>query len=86
MPSADTLDRAVLGQLLTQHPAMLDLAELADIVDEGPLSEAVGRLADDGLVSRLGTESGSPGRRCGCTNSPPSGTRVWVDFGASPTP
>ena len=42
---------------------MLELAELADIVDDGPLSESVGRLADDGLVSLGGPDRADA--RCG---------------------
>jgi hypothetical protein len=55
----DCAQRVVLGLLLERHPRMLDQDEIEVILSDVPGVEyALRRLADDGLVNRLGNRFG----------------------------
>jgi hypothetical protein len=60
MIDLDFSQRLVLGTLLRAHPRMLGLDDLhAELDDVAGVDEAVRRLADDGLASRLGDRVGA---------------------------
>jgi hypothetical protein len=51
---ADSDDRAIIDYLLAHHPAMARLDEVLALEDVEHPRESIDRLADHGLVSRLG--------------------------------